>query len=196
MLTYTRQTAIAGHGRVLSNFWGSGSIGPDPVRFIIVTIMLIVLHTVYRFTKLGRNLYASGGNPVKAAYLAWTQCRRAAGLSPTLSAASWPLWPEFCSHLCSTPRRPISGLTPLLAIAASIMGGASLLGGKGTAMGTLFGVLSLGILANGMPNLVGVHTYFQIGIKALILILVVGLDAVLTQNQRKRLMRTMVRGTE
>jgi ribose transport system permease protein len=193
MLTYTRQAPIAGHDESFT-FWGSGSLGPIPVPFVIVTVMLIVLHTIYRFTKLGRNFYASGGNQ-DAAYLAGINVARSRFITYLISGFMAAVAGVLLSSLLNSSSPHIGLDTPLWAIAASIMGGASLLGGRGTAIGTLFGVLSLGVLANGM-NLVGIQTYFQIGIKALILILVVGLDAVLTQNQRKRLMRTMVRGTE
>jgi ribose/xylose/arabinose/galactoside ABC-type transport system permease subunit len=72
------------------------------------------------------------------------------------------------------------------AIAAAIMGGASMTGGKGSVFGSVLGVVTLGILVNGM-NLVGVHTYFQIGIRALILLAVVIIDAISSLNVRKRL---------
>ncbi len=193
MLTYSHQSAIAGHDASFT-FWGSGSIGPVPVPFVIVVIALIVLHTVYRYTKSGRNLYASGGNP-EAAYLAGINVNRSRFAAYLISGFMAALAGVLLSSMLNSSSPHIGLDTPCWAIAASIMGGASLQGGRGTAMGTFFGVLSLGILANGM-NLVGVHTYLQIGIKALILILMVGLDAVLTQNQRKRLVRTMVRGLE
>ena len=51
--------------------------------------------------------------------------------------------------------------TPLLAISAALIGAASLLGGRGTVLGALLGVLALGMLANGI-DLLGVDTYLQI----------------------------------
>jgi ribose transport system permease protein len=66
------------------------------------------------------------------------------------------------------------------------MGGASMMGGRGSVAGTVFGVLTLGILANGM-NLLGVNTYYQIGVKAIILICVVGLDSILTKRETRKL---------
>jgi ribose/xylose/arabinose/galactoside ABC-type transport system permease subunit len=66
--------------------------------------------------------------------------------------------------------------TPLLAISAALIGSASLLGGRGTVVGALLGVLALGMLTNGM-DLLGVQTYFQIAVRAAILIAVVAVDA-------------------
>lgn len=190
MLTYTGQRPFAGHDEAFT-FWGSGSIGPVPTPFILVIIMLGLLHLIFRYTKFGRNLYASGGN-AEAAYLAGIGVQRTRFVSYLLSGFMAAVSGVLLSSLLNSSSPHIGLDTPLWAIAAAIMGGASLLGGRGSAVGTLFGVLSLGILANGM-NLLGVHTYYQIGIKALILIFVVALDAVLTSNTRKKLMRTMVR---
>ena len=66
--------------------------------------------------------------------------------------------------------------TALLSIAAALIGGASLLGGRGRISGAFLGLLALGMLSNGM-NLLGVQTYYQIAIRATILIAVVALDA-------------------
>ncbi len=193
MLTYTGQRPSAGHDDAFT-FWGSGSVGPIPVPFIIVVLMLGILHLIFRYTKFGRNLYASGGNP-EAAYLAGISVQRTRFISYLMSGFMAAVSGVLLSSLLNSSSPHIGLDTPLWAIAAAIMGGASLLGGRGSAIGTLFGVLSLGMLANGM-NLLGVHSYYQIGIKALILIFVVALDAVLTTNTRKKLMRTMVRSAQ
>jgi ribose transport system permease protein len=59
-------------------------------------------------------------------------------------------------------------------------------GGRGSVWGSVLGVISLGILVNGM-NLIGVHTYYQVGIRALILLVVVIIDAISANNLRKKL---------
>jgi ribose transport system permease protein len=188
MLTYTRQRPLAGHDESFT-FWGGGSIGHIPVPLIIAAVILVVSHIMYRYTKFGRDLYASGGN-VEAAHLAGINVARSRFVTYLISGLLAAVSGVLLSSLLNSSSPHIGLDTPLWALAASIMGGASLLGGKGSTVGTLFGVLSLGILANGM-NLVGVPTYYQIGVKALILILVVGLDAILTRNLRKQLTRTV-----
>jgi ribose transport system permease protein len=75
--------------------------------------------------------------------------------------------------------------TPLLSIAAALIGGASLFGGRGSILGAFLGVLALGMLTNGM-NLLGVHTYHQIAVRAAILIAVVVVDAVIGRLLRRR----------
>ncbi len=188
MLTYTGQRPLAGIDDSFT-VWGSGSVGPVPVPLFFAIFVLVALAILSRYTKLGRDLYASGGN-VEAAHLAGINVGRSRLITYVISGLLAALSGVLLSSLLNSSSPHIGLDTPLWALAASIMGGASLLGGKGTAVGTLFGVLSLGILANGM-DLVGVPTYYQIGIKALILILVVALDAILTQNLQRRLRRVV-----
>ena len=76
--------------------------------------------------------------------------------------------------------------TPLLALSAALIGGASLLGGRGTIGGAFLGVLALGMLANGL-DLLGVETYHQIAIRAAILIMVVGVDALAGSLAKRRI---------
>jgi ribose/xylose/arabinose/galactoside ABC-type transport system permease subunit len=73
--------------------------------------------------------------------------------------------------------------TALASIAAAIIGGASLLGGRGSIFGAFLGVATLGILSTGM-NLLGITTYLQIGIKSLVFISVVIIDAVIVKRAR------------
>ena len=75
---------------------------------------------------------------------------------------------------------------PLMSISAALIGGASLFGGKGSIIAAFFGVLALGILNNGM-NLLGVPTYTQIAVRALILITIVVIDALATRLRRAEL---------
>jgi ribose transport system permease protein len=71
--------------------------------------------------------------------------------------------------------------TALASIAAAIIGGASLLGGRGSVFGAFLGVATLGTLSTGM-NLLGITTYFQIGIKSFVFICVVVIDALLVRR--------------
>jgi ribose transport system permease protein len=80
---------------------------------------------------------------------------------------------------------------PLMSISAALIGGASLLGGKGSVVAAFIGVLALGILNNGM-NLLGVPTYNQIAIRAIILIAIVAVDAVATNLRRRELAGSVI----
>ena len=184
MLTYTLQKPIIGQDEAFQ-FWGAGSIGIVPTPIIVVLLVALILHVVLKYTKFGRNLYAVGGN-AEAAFLSGIRVNKykfySFMISSFLAAISGVL---LASRLnTSTPHIGLDSAN--WAIAAAIMGGASMTGGKGNVLGSVLGVVTLGILVNGM-NLVGVHTYFQIAIRALILLSVVIIDALSGLNLRKRL---------
>jgi ribose transport system permease protein len=178
LLTYTRQQPLSGENEAFT-WWGGGNIGLVPVPIIITLILALVLTVFLKRTRAGRNLYATGGNK-EAAYLVGIAVERfqflAFLISGTLSALAGVL---LASRLNSATVQ-VGNDTPLLAISAALIGSASLLGGRGTVVGALLGVLALGMLTNGM-DLLGVQTYFQIAVRAAILIAVVAVDA-LTRN--------------
>ena len=184
MLTYTKQLSYAGQDDSFT-FWGDGSIGAVPVPFIIVLFVAFVLWVILTYTKLGRNIYAIGGN-LEAAYTAGINVERnktyAFMISGFLSALAGVL---IASRLnASTTQLGLDSNN--WAIAASIIGGASMSGGRGKVSGTVFGVAALGMLINGM-NLLGVSTYYQIGIRAIVLIVAVIADAISTHKIQEKL---------
>jgi ribose transport system permease protein len=187
LLTYTRQQPLSGENEAFT-WWGGGNIGFVPVPIIITLILALVLTTFLKRTRAGRNLYAIGGNK-EAAYLVGIAVERfqflAFLISGTLSALAGVL---LASRLNSATVQ-VGNDTPLLAISAALIGSASLLGGRGTVVGALLGVLALGMLTNGM-DLLGVQTYFQIAVRAAILIAVVAVDA-LTRNLTGRRAETI-----
>jgi len=191
MLTYTRQQPIPGQVEWFTVF-GSGSVGPVPIPAIIMLVLLVVFHVLLTYTRFGRNMYAVGGNQ-EAARLAGIQARRylfwAFVMSSFCSALSGVL---LASRLNSSTIH-LGQQTALFVIAACIMGGASILGGRGSTLGAFLGVLALTILANGM-NLLSIFTYYQMAIRAIILIAIVAIDAFYATTVRRRLMRASAIG--
>jgi ribose transport system permease protein len=184
MLTYTRQEPIA--GKVDSfTFWGSGSLGFVPVPFLIVLAVMLVLHIFLKYTRFGRNLYAIGGNK-DAAHLAGIPVARHQFTAFVISGATASLAGVLLASRLNSSTIHVGFDTGLLSIAAAILGGASLLGGRGSVIGALLGVLALGMLANGM-DLLGVYTYYQIAIRAIILLTAVAVDALYVRLIRDRL---------
>jgi ribose/xylose/arabinose/galactoside ABC-type transport system permease subunit len=183
LLTYTEQQPISGTDEAFT-FWGGGSIGFVPVPLVITLLILGALMVFLQRTRAGRNLYAIGGNR-EAAYLAGIAVERylllAYTMSGTLAAVSGVL---LASRLNSATVQ-LGNDSALLSISAALIGGASLLGGRGRMFGAFLGVLALGMLTNGM-NLLGVTTYAQIAVRALILITVVALDAFSRTFARRR----------
>jgi ribose transport system permease protein len=174
LLTYTRQQPLVGEN-VAFTWWGGGGIGPVPTPFVVALLLAALLGVFLTRTRAGRNLYATGGSS-EAAHLAGISVERsqllAFAIAGFLSAVSGVL---VASRLSSASVQ-LGNDTPLLAISAALIGGASLLGGRGGVLGAFFGVLALGMLTNGM-DLLGVHTYVQIAVRAVVLIGVVVVDA-------------------
>jgi ribose transport system permease protein len=141
------------------NALGNGRILGIPIPTIIMAVTFVVAYIVLNHTKFGRYVYAIGGN-IEAARLAGINTARVLILvyviDGVLTAVSGIL---LASRLSSG--QPNAGLTyELQVIAAVAVGGASLMGGKGTIVGTFIGAMFIGVLRNGL-NLVGVGSYYQ-----------------------------------
>jgi ribose transport system permease protein len=166
MMSVARGTALMfTEGRPVSGFSGgfrslaTGELVGIPVSVIIMIGVYAVAHFVLTRTKLGRYTYAIGGNE-EAALLSGVNVRlyKAAvyGLSGMLSGLAAVL---LTARLNSA--QPIAGMMyELDAIAATVIGGTSLLGGEGTVVGTLIGALIMAVLRNGL-NILGVSSFVQ-----------------------------------
>ncbi len=152
-------------GRPVSGFsagfrWiSTGVIAGIPSPVILMVAVYSVAHFVLTRTKLGRYTYAIGGNEEAAvlsgvnvkAYKIWVYglCGSFSGLAAIILTA----------RLNSA--QPIAGMMyELDAIAATVIGGTSLMGGEGTVLGTLIGALIMGVLRNGL-NILGVSSFVQ-----------------------------------
>jgi ribose transport system permease protein len=153
---------------------------PLPVFYLIVAYVSVWY--VLKYTKFGRNDYAIGGNVLSA---------RLAGIDVNLFTF---LYFVFCSFTAAvsgvvltsrvnTGSAVFGDNTPLIVIAASVLGGTSLFGGKGTIVGTLQGVLILGLIERAMVTF-NVDTNFQLLVRGSIILAVVVADA-LTSGKRK-----------
>jgi ribose transport system permease protein len=140
----------------------------------VMVIGIIVLGLVMRQTSYGTRVYAVGGNPI-AAQIAGVKTGRilfsvyaVSGLLAGLSGIM------LSSRVISGPPNLGAGYE-LDAIAAVVIGGASLLGGRGTVWGTALGLLLIQTLNNGLDILV-VPAYWQRVIKGLLIVLAVAVD--------------------
>jgi len=174
-LTYTHQQPLVGQDESFA-YWGAGNIGPIPIPVLFALGLAVILALFLTRTRAGRSLYAVGGN-IDAAYLAGISISRFQFLAFLISGVLSSLAGVVLAARLNEASIQLGNDTPLLAITAALIGGASLLGGRGTIVGALLGVLALGMLTNGM-DLLGVHTYFQIAVRAALLIAVVAIDAI------------------
>jgi ribose transport system permease protein len=155
-------------------FLGRGYLFGIPFQVIVMIILFLLVYWVMRSTTFGRAIYAVGGN-AQAARLAGIPVRNLRMTVYILSGLSAALGGIFlASQLSAGAPQAATGIE-LSVIAAVILGGSSLNGGKGTIWGTLLGVLILGTLNNG-HTLLNVSSYYQDVARGLVLLLAVGLD--------------------
>lgn len=167
-LTVTGTLTIVFVNDTFNQFWGAGDVGPIPAMVIWTLIILVITYFLFNHTLFGRYVQATGGNLMAARYsgvktdriklLALTMTGLAAGLGGLLMTA----------RLASG--RPYIGQgLEMDVIAACILGGTSLFGGKGTIIGTLVGALMIGVINNGLI-LLGIGTNVQMIVKGAIII--------------------------
>ena len=153
---------------------GSGYLLSNPVPILIFILALILAAIVLRHTRLGRYTYAIGGNEetVKLSGINADFYKTVAYIISGVTAA--------LAALVLTARlnagEPIAGTGYELDVIASVViGGTSLMGGRGGVWGTLIGALLIGTINNGM-NLLGISSYWQAVVKGLIIVGAVWLD--------------------
>lgn len=157
-LVYTDGNPITGLGDSMTfQLFGRGYLLGIPVPAITMLIVFAVLWVVLHKTPFGRKTYAIGGNE-KASIISGIKVDRIKimiySLTGMLSALAGAI---LTSRLNSA--QPTAGTSyELDAIAAVVLGGTSLTGGRGRIVGTLIGALIIGILNNGL-NLLGVSSF-------------------------------------
>lgn len=157
------------------DFIGNGEIAGIPFQVIIVFILVIICYIALHNTDFGVMCYASGGNE-HAARLSGVNVRFIRMLSFVISG----LFAAISAIIATS--RASSGLptlgvnnTQMQAIAAAVIGGASLSGGQGSIIGTMLGVIFITILYNG-ANLVGISPYVQDLMIGSVIIISAGID--------------------
>jgi ribose transport system permease protein len=141
--------------------------------FIFLGVVVLSVFLM-RFTTYGRSLYAIGANPV-AARLAGIRVGRVILLAFVLSGLAIAVAGLIvASETGQASGNAALGLE-LSVVTAVILGGASLAGGRGTILGTILGVLILGVITNGL-TLLSVSTFWQDITRGSLLIVAVGVD--------------------
>ena len=161
------------------SFLGAGTILGLPVSIWILIVVALVAAYIARYTPLGRQIFAVGGNERAA---------RMSGIRVDRVKMFVYMFSGFCaaivgliisSELMSS--HPATGNSfELNAIAAAVLGGTSMSGGRGTIGGTIIGAFVIGILSDGLV-MMGVSSFWQMVIKGLVIIIAVVVD----QAQRR-----------
>ena len=170
MMWVTDAGAVSG-SKISHTFLGHGYWFGVPLVVIPLVIAAISAHFLLSKTVFGRYAYAIGQNP-RAAYSSGANIRKVTVLAFAISGMAAGLGAVLETARLNSISTANSGVYyELDAIAAVVLGGASLRGGKGTILGTVSGVLMFSILNNYM-NLQNVSTYLQGVLKGLLIFLV------------------------
>ncbi len=151
-----------------------GQTGQIPYAFIYLVIIVIVTMTIFRFTRLGIDLYAVGGNPL-AARLAGIDVNRVKTLCYVLSGFFTAIAALVLTSRMESTQEGLGGGLELSAIAAGVIGGVSLKGGIGNSFGAALGAFLIGTLSTGLI-LIGVTGYAPQVVIGVILLIAVGYD--------------------
>lgn len=174
-LVYTNGNPITSFGGGFAfQFIGRGYLFGIPFPVIIMGVVFLVLYLLLHKMIFGRKTFAVGGNET-ASYIAGIKNDRMKlaiySLSGMMSALAGLI---LTSRLNSA--QPTAGTAyELDAIAAVVIGGTSLAGGKGRIAGTLVGALIIGTLNNGL-NILGVSSFYQQVVRGTVIIIAVLLD--------------------
>jgi ribose transport system permease protein len=145
-----------------------------PLLVYIFAAVVAVGWVVLNRTTFGRRTFAIGGNP-EAARLAGLDVRRHTVTLYVVSGLCCGIAAIMISSLTTTGSSTHGTLYELDAIAAVVLGGTSLAGGRGWLFGTLVGALLIGFLNNGL-NLLGVSSFYQQVVKGAVILIAVLLD--------------------
>jgi putative xylitol transport system permease protein len=167
-------------------FFGQGNVGGVPVPVIIFVAVAAVAYFVLNYTTFGRAVRAVGGDP-EAAWLSGINVPKVrfsvyviSGFLATLAGV------VVLSRSMAAFTGTAEGLE-LDSITAVCIGGVSLMGGRGTLVGVVIGVLILGVINNGM-NVFAIEPALQFFVKGAIIIIAVAVD---TMRRRQSHLRTI-----
>jgi erythritol transport system permease protein len=168
-------------------FLGAGTLLGLPIVIWMLIALALAAAYVARFTPLGRHIFAVGGNERAAAL---------SGIRVARVKIAVYMFSGFCAAIVGLvvsselmASHPATGESfELNAIAAAVLGGTSMSGGRGTIGGTIVGAFVIGILSDGLV-MMGVSSFWQMVIKGLVIIVAVVVD----QAQRRLQQRVAIR---
>jgi ribose transport system permease protein len=170
----TTSGSVSGFADPDFTYLAQGYIIGLPVPVFITIIVFFILLFLFKFTSFGRYVTAIGSNK-EAAYLSGVSCDKVTVtvymLSGLLAALSGVL---LAARLTSVATEAGVGYE-MDAIAAAVIGGTSMAGGKGTIIGAIIGAMILGMIANGL-DLLSVNQFYRQIVVGIIIIVAVALE--------------------
>ncbi len=153
---------------------GAGRVAGIPVSVVIMFILVAVVHIVATRSVIGREIYAVGDNP-KAARLAGIDIAKTRMAVFTLTGLLAGLGGIILAGNLASADPNLGMGYELDVIAAVILGGTALSGGRGSIIGVLIGAMLMALLSNAFV-LLSISAYWQVVTKGLIIIIAVGVD--------------------
>jgi erythritol transport system permease protein len=183
--TFPGLSGVAARGNTGFPAFGQSFILHVPTPVWMMIVLFAVAWVVAVKTPFGRHVYAVGGNERAA---------RLAGIRVAQVKVATYAFSSLCAALVGLiiasqleAAHPATGESfELNAIAAVVLGGTSLMGGRGSVTGSLIGAFVIGVLADGLVML-GVSEFWQMVIKGLVIVVAVGLDQAQVRLQAKLL---------
>jgi len=173
MITQGALESIYGQFEFLSR---AKLFGTLPLVFIISVVVYIAVHLMLRYTQIGRRVYAIGSNP-RASFLSGISVEKNKMLFFVINGFLVGIASNMLlSRLGGAVPATGSGLE-MRAISAVVVGGVPISGGRGTILGTILGVLIMGIISN-MLNLLRVNMYLQDILYGCIVLFAIGISSV------------------
>lgn len=171
---------------------GNGYVAGVPAPVVVMLVVYGAAWFLLERTKYGRHVYAVGGNP-EAARLAGVEVKRILTSVYVIAGALAGLAGLiFAAQVVSAQPTAGNGYE-LDAIAAVVLGGTALAGGKGRIIGTLIGSIILGVLSTGLI-LMNVQYFTQLLIKGIVIILAVAIDSLKQRSATRVVKDTAVVG--
>lgn len=172
--TFPNLNGNAEYGSDTFGLIGTGSLFKVPVLILMLIVVALLAAYIARRTPLGRHIYAVGGNERGAAL---------SGVNVDRVKIAVYMFSGFCAALVGIiiasqlqASHPATGETfELNAIAAAVLGGTSMSGGRGRIFGTVVGAFVIGFLSDGLI-MMGVSSFWQTVIKGLVIIAAVVID--------------------
>ncbi|NLL78082.1 MAG: ABC transporter permease [Clostridiales bacterium] len=171
--------------RVVTKEWqfiGAGYIGPFPAPVVILVVVLIITAIIMNKTKIGRHMYAVGGNQ-QAAEFSGINVAKVKFFVHAFSGAMAGLAGIVLASRMYSGQPTAGDGSEMDAIAAVVVGGTSMAGGSGKIGGTIIGGLIIGVLNNGL-NLMNVNSFWQYVVKGVVILLAVFLDYIRNKKSR------------
>lgn len=158
------------------NWLGTGRIWGVPVPLLVMLGFAVAFWWIMRYTRFGREIYASGGNP-EASRLMGINVERVQLLLYLASGATGAFAGIMLAAMLGAAAPGAANASLLTVIAAIILGGTSLSGGRGSVWGTVLAVMILATLNNGM-TLLNISSFWQEITRGVVLILAVAFDQI------------------